>query len=759
MKKITVIIPCYNVARWIDRCMMSVAVQTIGMDNLEIICVDDASTDGTWEHLQKWEQSFPDQVLLIRQEGNRRQGAARNLGLQYASADWVAFVDADDWLEPDCLEELYAPVGSYICDVVACGMAQDSSRSLEYFKEEDRGSGQGRYIRSDTRERKKEAVLTKPLGFTAWAKLIRKSLLLEHQLYFPEGLAYEDNYWIPLLHIYADYLYVTEKKLYHWFVHDASTIHSKNGSHHIDRATIQMMKWEDYGKRGLLQPYREELEYDFLYYAVCFMKTLVFYHDHPSFSHYQLEREIVCQRIPGHIMDLYADTFSGIEGILFQGLCHPLDKTGFEALVEQARGYAVEERQKAPGFHDGPGKKLRIVQFYSETESFNFFTDQLTEELQKRGHEVFVCDLDDISSETEHSYDRLNEFLLQKVDVVICFDGIGTREEQLIRQWDKHQATVLDVLMDPPFRFHPTLERHPKGYRLFCCDQEHVEYVKKYFPKEVPYVSFMPHVGAAVKSGGPAIPFKERKYDILFSASYYHPQSQMDKMKGLFPGQPDMWKFYQQMFENLVKDSSLTIEGAVLGTLHQFGLSVTEDMLKMLLNRSLYVDWAIRMYHRGRVVEALAQAGLEVSLLGPGWEDHPSFGRPNVHRLDAQVPYRESLMYMADARINLNVMPWFKAGAHDRIFNTLLRRSLPLTDPSSWLAEHFTDGVDLVFYDLDHLERLPDLAGRLLTDPAKAEQIIQKGYEKVSRGLTWSNCAGWLLEAAAPAWGTGGHRA
>ncbi len=116
-------------------------------------------------------------------------------------------------------------------------------------------------------------------------------------------------------------------------------------------------------------------------------------------------------------------------------------------------------------------------------------------------------------------------------------------------------------------------------------------------------------------------------------------------------------------------------------------------------------------------------------------------------------------MYMADARINLNVMPWFKAGAHDRIFNTLLRRSLPLTDPSSWLAEHFTDGVDLVFYDLDHLERLPDLAGRLLTDPAKAEGIIQKGYEKVSRGLTWSNCAGWLLEAAAPAWGKGGHRA
>ncbi len=105
----------------------------------------------------------------------------------------------------------------------------------------------------------------------------------------------------------------------------------------------------------------------------------------------------------------------------------------------------------------------------------------------------------------------------------------------------------------------------------------------------------------------------------------------MEKVKELFPDRPDMWRFYQQMFENLVKDSSLTIEKAVLATLQQFGLSVSLEMLKMLLNRSVYVDWAIRMYHRGRVVTALAEAGLEIYLLGPGWEDHPAAGRSNVH--------------------------------------------------------------------------------------------------------------------------------
>ena len=92
---VSVIIPCYNVESYIDRCLASITVQTIGMENLELICVDDASADGTWNRLLLWEQLYPEQVILIRQEVNRRQGAARNLGLQYASADWVSFVDAE----------------------------------------------------------------------------------------------------------------------------------------------------------------------------------------------------------------------------------------------------------------------------------------------------------------------------------------------------------------------------------------------------------------------------------------------------------------------------------------------------------------------------------------------------------------------------------------------------------------------------------------------------------------------------------------
>lgn len=102
---------------------------------------------------------------------------------------------------------------------------------------------------------------------------------------------------------------------------------------------------------------------------------------------------------------------------------------------------------------------------------------------------------------------------------------------------------------------------------------------------------------------------------------------------------------------------------------------------------------------------------------------------------------------MADAKINLNVMPWFKAGTHDRIFNTLLQHSVPLTDPSVWITDNFTDGVDIALYDLKHLDELPGIVRRLLTDSDLAERIIQNGYEKVSRNLTFRNCVDWVLEA------------
>ena len=387
---------------------------------------------------------------------------------------------------------------------------------------------------------------------------------------------------------------------------------------------------------------------------------------------------------------------------------------------------------------------MRTTLFYTDTESFNFFTDQLEKELKSRGHETFILDLMNPAAEDPHSYINFVQFASQKIDLAICFDGMCVRDDLLIGIWDAWNTAVVDILMDPPLRFHPTLKKHSRNYFLFCCDRDHVEYVKRYFKDTVSHVAFMPHVGVIPDQNTEIIPYERRRYDILFSATYYNPQSKLAEMEQVFAENKDMRSFYHLMYHNLIEDSSLTTEQAVFLTLHQTGWSVTEDTLKTIFRCAEYVDWAIRMYQRERVVDTLAKAGAELYLLGRGWENHSSAKCPNVHRISDRIPYAQTLTYMADAKINLNVFPWFKAGTHDRIFNTLLQHSLPLTDTSLWVDENFADGKDIALYDLKHLELLPEIALGLLKDTDMSEKIIENGYRKVLRKFTWSNCADWI---------------
>lgn len=400
-----------------------------------------------------------------------------------------------------------------------------------------------------------------------------------------------------------------------------------------------------------------------------------------------------------------------------------------------------------------PARKHRIVLFYSEVESFNYFTDRLSEELQLRGHETFIFDLRNPPAEDPHSCACFNRFTENRVDAAICFDALGLREDLfpgIVDVWDQHQAVVADIYMDAPPRFFPAFKNPPRNYQMFCCDRDHVEYIKRYYGDTVKHVDFMPHVGVTPKKDAKIVPYADRKYDILFCGTYYRPQDKFADLRRnidqAFPGDDSLYQFYELMYEKMINDSSLSVYQAVLTTAAAVGWSVPDDFMEVVMYLADSVDWAIRMYYRERVVSVLSEAGLELHLLGRGWENHPSAGLPNVHHIDDRIPYGETLAYMADARINLNVMPWFKSGTHDRIFNTLLQRSVPLTDSSGWIDENFTDGVDIAIYDLKHLEELPDIAGRLLKDTAKAEAIIQNGCEK-AQGFTWSDYADWFLAA------------
>lgn len=147
--KISIIIPCYNVQNLIDRCLESVTQQTIGLEHLEIILINDASTDNTLDKLMEWEQRFLDNIMVITYDENHRQGGARNIGLSYATGEYIEFVDTDDWLEIDMYEAMVKEMMTGQYDVVRCQFIRDAGDGRQFGFEPEWGGVSQAYMREN----------------------------------------------------------------------------------------------------------------------------------------------------------------------------------------------------------------------------------------------------------------------------------------------------------------------------------------------------------------------------------------------------------------------------------------------------------------------------------------------------------------------------------------------------------------------------------------------------------------------------------
>ena len=118
--KLSVIVPVYNMAAEgkLNYCLDSLVNQTI--DDYEIIAVDDCSTDNSLEILRTYEIKYPDKLKVIASSVNRKQGGAKNLGLEAAKGEWIGFIDSDDWITPDFYEKLLQRAKETGADMVGC---------------------------------------------------------------------------------------------------------------------------------------------------------------------------------------------------------------------------------------------------------------------------------------------------------------------------------------------------------------------------------------------------------------------------------------------------------------------------------------------------------------------------------------------------------------------------------------------------------------------------------------------------------------
>ena len=251
--KISVIIPVYNVEKYLGECLDSILAQTF--QDFEIICVDDGSTDKSLEILQEYKRK--DDRFVILQQRHAGAGAARNHGLKLAEGKYIQFLDSDDYFEPTLLEELYTRAEKFGSDLTVC-----SSRKVDDEGNITETGSPNFPINIDkvpmeqvfNRQNFKDEIFCLLIP-VVWNKLIRKSFLERHHLEFPKLTIYEDIAFMHSVVACADKIVACNKELINYRFNRPGSLVSTRSQHTIEAVKSCMYLGEFLGSRNLLPEY------------------------------------------------------------------------------------------------------------------------------------------------------------------------------------------------------------------------------------------------------------------------------------------------------------------------------------------------------------------------------------------------------------------------------------------------------------------------------------------------------------------------
>ncbi len=182
--KISVIVPVYNTEDYLERCLNSLITQTI--QDIEIICVNDGSSDGSLNILKKFERK--DARIKVINQPNLGVSSARNNAMKIAQGEYIGFVDSDDWVAKDFYEKLYDAAITYKCDI-ACG------EMLRHTKNGYKSFSGVKKLKVYKKTTDKYRACNIPRKCYTTNKIYKRELLLKYNCYFVVGRTFEDITW------------------------------------------------------------------------------------------------------------------------------------------------------------------------------------------------------------------------------------------------------------------------------------------------------------------------------------------------------------------------------------------------------------------------------------------------------------------------------------------------------------------------------------------------------------------------------------
>ena len=229
---VSVLLPTYNTLRYLPRCMDSVLAQTY--PNLEILCMDDGSTDGSGAYLDRVAET-DSRVRVIHFTENQGVPSARNRAVDEARGEWLFFMDSDDWIDPDY-------IGALVRHALETGLDVVSNANYRYEYDDPAKSkpAEVKFVQPDKAAYCDPHVIQRELLPVVWLRLYRRSFLLENGVRFPllRG-GVEDNFFVSVTELLQEKGYVFHGPAYHYYQRPGSLVRTPgNGFHMIQNARL-----------------------------------------------------------------------------------------------------------------------------------------------------------------------------------------------------------------------------------------------------------------------------------------------------------------------------------------------------------------------------------------------------------------------------------------------------------------------------------------------------------------------------------------
>ncbi|MBQ9658604.1 MAG: glycosyltransferase [Clostridia bacterium] len=250
MVKVSIIVPAYNVEKYIEKCIETLLNQTL--QEIEIIIVNDGSTDNTREKIIPYVEKYPQKINFL-EKPNGGLSDARNYAIPYAKGEYIGFIDSDDYVELNMFEEMYNKAKLENSDMVECDFI------WEYPNKSIIDTGK-------IYQTKKQAILYARV--VAWNKIIKKEIIENSNIRFPKGLRYEDVEFFYKILPQLNKISFVKIPMVHYIQRENSIANTQN-----KRVQEIFTIWDNvihfYKEHEIYQEYKTELEYTYARYLLC----------------------------------------------------------------------------------------------------------------------------------------------------------------------------------------------------------------------------------------------------------------------------------------------------------------------------------------------------------------------------------------------------------------------------------------------------------------------------------------------------------